>query len=241
MKHLKYYLRESSLVKGKFMPVTLSVNTYNDDELIKEMMIKDRNITENEIKRVLKLLISTSENILSKGNNILIPDFLKISPIIQGAFSTPEESFDPKKHNVSLNFAASPVFMKNFQKKIKVQKTDKKRRHPYINAVLENKTGENAVRRDYANFIRGNYLIVSGKEFSGISLTLKDDTNLTVIIEKTDLDIISYSSKEIVFNITRGWAQPAWLESGREIYIMLRYTNANGHTSETEAFKTKWE
>jgi len=96
MQTLGYYLTEAPLSKGKFMAKTLPVNIFNDDEFISEMIRGNTGLSVNDIKATLKTLVVTAGRLLSKGNAISIPNFMRISPAVKGNFESENDSFMPR-------------------------------------------------------------------------------------------------------------------------------------------------
>src|SRR4030042_6562575 len=118
MQTLGYYLTEAPLSKGKFMAKTLPVNTFNDDEFISEMRRDNAELSVNDIKATLKTLVATAERLLSKGNAISIPNFMRISPAVKGGFESETDSFIPNKNWVDINCVISSKFIENFQRNV---------------------------------------------------------------------------------------------------------------------------
>ena len=242
MKNLGYYLQRNPLAKG-FIAKTVTVNTYTDKEFISEMHQEDNSISEQDIKDVMKLLVKTSAKILSMGNAIIIPNFLKISPSVKGTFETADESFDDKKHYVNVNCSVSQLFISDLQKLIKVEKVDKPINIPHVVMVKENKTKQDAIHKKYANQIVGDNFIMSGYQFDGIEITSKSDMNQFEFIQADNLDIINLKPKEIVFVIERDYQTPAWLTNDLEIYIKVRLISTKEESElyrESDFFETKW-
>lgn len=177
MKGLGYYLQQNQLAKG-FIARTVLTNTYSDEEFIEAMCKKDTAKSANEIKEILKLLIETADELLAGGNSIVIPNFLKISPVVKGTFQSVDESFDPSKHWVGINCTVSNVFIDDFQKEVKVEKVNKPSNWPEITMISDNKTKQNVIQKDYANQISGENLVVAGYDLEGINITDKNDMRL---------------------------------------------------------------
>ncbi len=241
MQTLGYYLTRAPLSKGNFMARTVTNGIYSDKELISEIVNKNSERTENEVKEFLKEMVAAAEKLLSLGYAISIPNFLRISPAVKGIFYSPDDMFNTSKNWVAVNCSVSTTFVDNFQKKVKVEKRSKPNNWPDILAVYDNKTKENVIQKNYANLISGDFLTVSGSEFDGITLISKADNSLSAAIEKKELDVISHKTKELSFNIRQAFTPPVWLTEGAEIFIKLRYKPLEtAMTIDCEPFETKW-
>ena len=242
MKKLGYYLQKNPLSKN-FVAKTITVNTYTDKEFVSAMHQEDNNISEQQIKDVMKLLIKTSAKILSMGNAIVIPNFMKISPSVKGTFDSPDEGFDNKKHYVNVNCSVSQIFVSDLQKLIEVEKVDKPINIPHVIMVKENKTKENAIHKRYSTQILGDNFVMSGYQFDGIEITSKSDMSQVEFIQADNLDIIGLKPKEILFVIDRDYQNPPWLVTNIEVYIKVRLVSTKEGSElyrESDFFETKW-
>jgi len=240
MKSISYYLSEMPLSKGKFMAKTLPVNTFNDEEFISEMIRDNPELSVNDIKAMLKTLIVTAERLLSKGNAISIPNFMRISPVVKGNFDSENDSFMPNKNWVDINCVILNKFINNFQQNVKVEKTDVPDKMPVITSICDSRTGVNMLRRHSANRIKGKYFIVYNAEFEGLYITLKSDPSKNIIIGKNEIEVVDFYKKEILFTFAKDFKAPEWLVENSDASLKFRYRFAGGKFMDSKAFDTKW-
>ncbi|MBN2546385.1 MAG: hypothetical protein JXB50_11350 [Spirochaetes bacterium] len=240
MKNINYYLLETPLSKGKFIPRTILNNTYTDKELITVMRNKDSSLSEADIKKTLKLLVSSVQYLLSQGIAVYVPDFLKISPTVKGLFNSPEEGFNPSKHWVGINCTIASSLIDDFQKEVKVEKISKPSNWPDITAIYDCETKQNTIQTNYANHISGDYLILPDYKIEGINITSKSDINQSILIGANEIGIVSHKTKEITFTINKTFLPPVWLVNGMEILVKVRYISKNGYSKETDFYESVW-
>jgi len=155
-------------------------------------------------------------------------------------FDSEEEPFNARKHGIGVNCTILPDFIRKVKKKITVKRINMPGRTPMILAIRESESKENAVHRDYANRIKGNYFIQKKYEFTGLTILSGTDRDKSIILEMKDINLIKHSKQEIIYNIKRNFIPPEWLVKGAEIFLRLRYKKAEGWIDEFGVCSTKW-
>jgi len=248
-KSLSYYLHESPLAKGKFLARTVLNSIYSDEKLIDEMIRNNPGRKTNDIKEFFKEMVKAAEDLMSEGNGISIPNFLKISPSVKGSFDSDNDFFVPSKNWVDINCTVSSAFISDFQKKITLEKTDKLNNFPLISSVCDTKTKESVIQHNYPNLIRGNYLLVAGYEIEGLTIISKADNTKSVTVKNDkELHVVHLKTKEMMFNFKKSFKAPEWLEEGSGILIKLTYlpqdmdanTESKDMNVSCKPFETKW-
>ncbi len=214
--------------------------TFDEKEFIDYLMILDPSKKDYEIKNMIKLILRGTRDIITDGNAISITDLFRISPTIKGSFDNKDSGTDLSGHKLGINFTVSKKFLDDLKKSVNVEQTATPRITPEIKFIRDNVTKENCLRKGSANRIRGSYLSMTNCEFVGLSISLKANEEKTCVIDKSGLEIISFSSRVLLFNFTKTFTAPDWLTENSEILLKLRYSPVNGSFTESNVFSTKW-
>jgi len=243
MSSLGYYLFKSPLAKGKFSARTVINEVCSDNMLVEEMVTKNPERKISDIKEFLKEMVNAVEGLLIKGKALSIPNFLRISPSVKGTFDTKEDLFNPPNNWVDINCTVSSVFIDDFQKKITLEKTSKPNNTPDIDSVCDTLTNGNVLQYNYANVIKGDYMLSAGYDLQAIEISLAADENLSVNITADMLNIIHIKNKEILFNIRKTFKAPDWMKEGCGIFVNFIYKPVDivkGKRFVTKSLTTVW-
>ncbi len=236
---LKYFLMKMPRAEGKFIPNS-KPNNYSVKEFLIYISRKNRQIPAHTYKEVFATMTEAVEEILSEGSSITIPYFMRIAPVVKGVFDSEHEPFNASKHGIGVNCTVLPDFIRKVKKKIKVKRINKPGRTPMILEIFESETKENAVHRDYANRIKGNYFLQKKLEFKGLTISSGTNPDNRIILEMKDINLIKHSRQEIIYNIKRNFVPPDWLANGAVIALKLRYERADGLFHEFGMCSSKW-
>jgi len=240
MEPLKYYITESPLSNG-FMAKTIVNNTFDESDFINRMCINESTLDRDVVKKVMRTLISTAGEVLAEGNSISISEFLRITPVVKGHFDSISGGFDSSRNYVGVTCTVLQTFVKDFQKLVSVEKTEKPSNMPQILYIENNKTKDNIMRLPYANRIFGINMELGGYNLGGIKLMDSSNIANSTTITGDYMEILKHSSKELYFNFSRDFTPPDWLTDNLEIYVQLRFESTEGSASkESDMFESSW-
>jgi len=237
---LKFFLLQNPKAGGKYMPNTKHSGKYSLKGFLEYVSKRNRDIPINTFRDVFQAMTDSVKEILSDGSTITIPGFIRISAAVKGEFGSYDESFDKKKHGIGINCTVLPDFTAKVGDGIKIKKIPVPGRYPLIERVFEYETKRNALHRDYANRISGNYFRQKCYRFTGMDIICISGMEKTLHLEKDDINIIKQGGKEILFTFKRNFAFPDWLANETGIFISLIFKNKAGFKLPFRAYKTVW-
>lgn len=102
---LKYTLNENYLVAGEdvYTAYAHDVNTHDMAEIVRRMEEKGNLVTDVDIQAVLRAFFNEVENITAEGGSVNT-ELFNTGFSIQGLFEGANDSFDPSRHQVKVNF-----------------------------------------------------------------------------------------------------------------------------------------
>lgn len=236
-KFLEYFLIENPRAEN-YMARTLAKKRYNKDELIERMLRENGELKEDEVRRVLKQALRTTENIVREGDSLSIQGILKIWPVIKGSFESFDEKFSKEKHSLSLAASISSTISRRLNKELPltgIKRVHKPLTAPYIEWLSNSRGEEKILRLSAANTFSGTDLLKEKKPLAALQIRAGENKEL---IGVDNLEIVEQKAKKLTFVIGRDYSPPAWLREGLEVIINLHYEGRPGST--TQDFVVNW-
>lgn len=124
---IRYYLRENKLTQedNDYMAYVLSSRQADLDDVIGKMIERGSTVTKADILSVMSDFQGTLQGLLQDGANVITP-FANFSASIRGVFNGAADSFDPSRHQISVNINAGVELRNFFREHISSQKEESK-------------------------------------------------------------------------------------------------------------------
>jgi hypothetical protein len=222
------------------MAKTILNNNFDEDDFVNRMCINDPSLDKDQVNKFLRVLKSTTADILSEGNSISLSEFVRFSPVVKGTFDGISDGYDASRNYVGLSCTVLQSFVNDFQKLVSVEKTDKPSNMPQILFIENNKSKSNILMLKYANKIFGINFDMGGYKLKGIKIIDSSKTENVALIEEGSIEILKHKGKELFFNF-RDYAPSDWLTENLSIFVQLRFESVEGKTSmESDMFESVW-
>lgn len=236
-KFLEYFLIENPRGKN-YMARTLAKKRYSKDEFIKRMLQENSELKEDEVRRVLKQALKTTENIVREGDSLSIKGILKVWPVIKGSFTSFDERFNKKRHSISLAASISSAISRGLNKELPltgIRRVQKPLTAPHIEWISNSRGEENTLRLSAANTLSGTDLSKAKSSLAALEIRAGERK---VLVGVDSLELVEEKAKKLTFIFNRDYSPPAWLKEGLEIIINLHYEGHPG--AKTQDFVVTW-
>uniref|UniRef100_UPI00046385A8 DNA-binding domain-containing protein n=1 Tax=Treponema pedis TaxID=409322 RepID=UPI00046385A8 len=139
---LKYCLRENLLTAkpDDYMAQVTDSQVFTLEDIIDRMVRRGTTVTRTDLVAIMQLYTEECSFIVEEGGTLNTP-LINTSMSITGVFDGADDSFDKKRHAVSLNISAGTA-LKTALGKTKAVKTETAGTEPYITAVTDKLTGD---------------------------------------------------------------------------------------------------
>ncbi|MHB9296535.1 hypothetical protein PilKf_02308 [Pillotina sp. SPG140] len=138
---LEYTLEYNELTEepGDLRAQVVNARSYTEQELIDKILQIGAGLTRSDVVSVLEAIKQVIADILADGGTVHC-DLFNISFSIQGVFHSPDETFDPAKHKIKINFHIGSGLRKAVSD-VKVKKVAAVLSGTIITSVTDIKTG----------------------------------------------------------------------------------------------------
>lgn len=245
---IQYYLLNCGLSEGMYARIK-GVQPYTEKRFIEMMCKNSPELKPDLVKKVMKSMMETGIETLQAGVPLVISDFMRITPSIKGQFTDLNDGYDNSRHSLNFNTQLDKGYVEKITSGLRIEKIGRPKINADVNRIENVRTGANELTRFFTNKIIGDYMIFSGHTFMGIELMNARNSNEKVVIERENLDIPSYTNKELSFSIVYNYELPDWLVDGMPLYLRILYHENEKDDREglekkvfgSFAFDTKWK
>ena len=137
---LKYCENLLTAKPDDYMAQVTDSQVFTLDDVIDRMVKRGTTVTRTDLVAIMQLYTQECSFIVEEGGSLNTP-LINTSMSITGVFDGADDSFDKKRHAVSLNINAGTA-LKTALGKVKTTKTETAGTDPYISSVSDKLTGE---------------------------------------------------------------------------------------------------
>ncbi|MBN2736471.1 MAG: hypothetical protein JXR70_05780 [Spirochaetales bacterium] len=239
---INYYLRENPFNHGKkYFARTIKNNQVSEKALLEAMAGKGTSLTPTELRGVLDLLKNTISDLLTKGSQVDLTDFITLSPVVKNSIDDNDKPFNHSNGQINLRCRVSRKLIEKVRTTAVVEQKDNEDKLPKIINIKSGSEKENAIRWPYSTTFKGNNLMPYGRGIKGIEIINQNDDTEQLIISKADLVLDSFTTREISFSISHSIIIPDWLTANLPVYLRVQYTGEKeSMTFHSTAKATYW-
>lgn len=239
---INYYLSQNPFNNGKkYFARTLKNNQVTEKELLEAMAGKGTSLTPTELRGVLDLLKITISELLIKGSQVELSDFITLAPVVKSNINDADQPFNHNTGDIKLRCRINKKLIDTIRSAAVVERKDNEDKAPKITSVQSGKAKENAIRWPYSTTLKGNNLQPYGCVIKGIEIINAENDTLNLIVPLSDLVIDRDSAKEVSFSISNSIVIPDWLTTQLPVYLRIQYTGeADSITNHSKVIKSYW-
>lgn len=140
---IQYHLRDNRLTPdpNDCMAVVTASRTAELDDVIARMGERGSTVTKADILSVLEDFQGALESLLAEGANVTLP-FANYSASIKGVFKDQTDTFDPARHQITMNLTPGKAIRDFLRSKVTVQKQETTVNAPNIVTFEDVSSGE---------------------------------------------------------------------------------------------------
>lgn len=140
---IEYVLRENRLTAdpGDYMAMVKSTRTADYQEVTKRIVARGSTVGEADAIAALQNALEAVKDLLAEGANVNLP-FANFSISIKGVFDGPDDTFDPSRHQVVIQVAATKELRDALKQDVTVSKQETVVPAPNLIEYTDFETGE---------------------------------------------------------------------------------------------------
>lgn len=121
---VRYYLRPNPLPSKEphLTSQVVSVDSLDEEALIDRIAVANPTITRPQVAAVLATLNETVAGLIADGIRVNVAGLAHLFPVMTGKFKTPEDEYDPKRHEVGVAAAVNVGLVEKVKTRAIVEK-----------------------------------------------------------------------------------------------------------------------
>ena len=139
---IRYQIIETThLGKTKYVGRIKLSHCYDQDQLIDQMVERNRSLSRETLTAALMLLKSTVTTLCRQGNAVRLDGFVRFSPTLGGSFDNHQDQFDGQRHTVTLTARVAKPVQRQLKGGLSMHRVDPSNHSPQIFTVEDHETG----------------------------------------------------------------------------------------------------